>query len=329
MLQLYDRVIPSHSFATLIGLTIIMVVLYAGYGVLDFVRTRIMTGIGMRIDRSLREKVFATVLLIPLRMRAPGDGLQPVRDLDQIRSFLSSAGPTALFDLPWLPIYLGLVFLLHPWLGLLGACGAVLLLGLTLLTEAKSRALAASASESASKRHVFGEAQKRSAETVQALGMGSRVTTLWTGLSEKHLVNQARAADVIAFYGTLSKMLRLLLQSSVLGLGAYLVIRGEATGGVMIAASIMVSRALAPIEIAIANWRGFVGARQGAARLSAVLGTMPIAGEITALPKPASSLAVDGLWIGPPGQTKTIVQNVTFTLKGGEGLGVIGPERLW
>src|SRR5262249_32624225 len=138
MLQLYDRVIPSHSVATLVGLTILMLLLFAGYGVLDMVRTRVMTRIGLRIDRKLRDRVFGLVLALPLREQRGGDGLQPVRDLDQVRAFLTSPGPIALFDMPWMPFYLGLVYLLHPWLGLLGTFGALVLVGLTILTELRT-----------------------------------------------------------------------------------------------------------------------------------------------------------------------------------------------
>ncbi len=326
MLQLYDRVIPSHSVPTLVGLSILMLVLYAGYGLLDMVRLRVMSRIGLRIDRTLRERVFSLVLALPLRTRGQGVGLQPVRDLDQIRGFLGGAGPIALFDLPWMPFYLGLVFLLHPWLGLLGLAGAVVLVGLTILTELRSRAPTKSASQSSSARHTFGEAGRRNAEAVRALGMSSRMSALWSDLNERYLTDQLGAADVAAFYGTLSKVLRLVLQSAVLGLGAYLVVIGQATGGVMIAASILVSRALAPIEIAIANWRGFLAARQSAARLQKLLASSPASPDIMELPTPSKSLEVERAWIAAPGQQQSIVKDVAFYLEKGAGLGVIGPS---
>jgi ATP-binding cassette subfamily C protein len=325
MLQLYDRVLPSHSVPTLIGLTIVMLMLYAGFGVLDMVRTRIMSRIGLRIDRSLRERVFAAVLLLPLRVRQSADGLRPVRDLDQVRAFLSGAGPIALFDLPWMPFYLGIVYLLHPWLGALAMAGALVLIGLTILTEARSRAPTRLATETAVARQAFGEASRRNAEVVCALGMGSRLASLWNGLNEKHLTHQVGAADAAAGYGSTSKVLRMVLQSAVLGLGAYLVIRGEATAGVMIAASILTSRALAPIEIAIANWRGFIAARQSTAHLSRLFALLPASEKALVLPTPAKGLGVEGLWVAAPGQQQPILQNVSFALKAGDGLGVIGP----
>ena len=325
MLQLYDRVIPSHSVPTLVGLTILMLLLFAGYGVLDTVRSRVMSYIGLRIDRALRARVFELVLLLPLRAKS-SDSLQPVRDLDQVRGFLTGAGPIALFDLPWMPFYLGLVFLLHPWLGLLGTIGAATLLGLTMLTEVRSRAPTKSASTSAAARLSFGEAARRNAEVIRALGMGPHISAIWSAHNEKYLTDQVGASDVAVTYGTLSKVLRLILQSAVLGLGAYLVIMGQVTGGVMIAASILVSRALAPIEIAIANWRGFLSSRQSAERLSKLLQSLPIRPEAMVLPTPARTFTVEGLWIAAPGHQKPIVENASFLLQAGDGLGVIGPS---
>jgi PrtD family type I secretion system ABC transporter len=325
MLQLYDRVLPSHSLPTLVGLTLIMLFLYAGFGFFDLLRQHILSRIGARLERHLRERVFALVLLLPLRAKGRGDGLQPTRDLDQVRAFLGGAGPTALFDLPWLPFYLGLVWLLHPALGVLGTAGGVVLFGLALLTELKTRAPIKQAAEAAAQRHAFGEATRRNAEAVRALGMGPRLTERWTSLSERQLSHQIAAADVTAGLSSLSKVLRMALQSGVLGVGAYLVIRGEATGGVMIAASILVSRALAPIEIAIANWRGFVAARQGAARLDALLASLPREEISVSLPRPSKTLDVDTLWIAAPGQQQPIVKNVSFALAAGDGLGIIGP----
>lgn len=326
MLQLYDRVIPSHNVATLVGLSVLMLILFGGYGVLDMVRTRLMSRIGLRIDRGLRERVFGLVLALPLRTRGGGDGQQPVRDLDTIRGFLSGAGPIALFDLPWMPFYLGIVYLLHPWLGLLATAGALLLVGLTILTEVRSRAPARATSASAAARHACGEAGRRNAEVIHVLGMGPAISALWSSLTETYLSGQIGASDVAATYGTLSRVLRFVLQSAVLGLGAYLVVIGQATGGVMIAASILTSRALAPIEIAIANWRGFLAARQSAERLNKLMQALPVNPDVLELPAPKKSLAVEGLWIAAPGQQKPIVQNAAFRLEAGTGLGVIGPS---
>lgn len=326
MLQVYDRVIPSRSFPTLIGLSIIMLMLYFGYGALEMVRTRITSRIGIRIDRALRDRVFSLVLMTPIRVKAGTDGQQAVRDLDQIRGFMTSSGPLALFDLPWMPLYIGMLFLLHPWLGFAGIGGAVILMAFAILTELRTRKPTRSATSSAASRHALGEAARRNAEIIQALGMGGRISALWSASSETYLAQQVGGGDVAATYGAMSKVFRFVLQSAVLGLGAYLVINGEATGGVMIAASILVSRALAPIEIAIANWRGFLGARQSADRLGRLLGAMPVAAQPMVLPKAAESVSVEGLWIGAPGDQRAIVQNASFRLAAGDGLGIIGPS---
>jgi ATP-binding cassette subfamily C protein len=326
MLQLYDRVLPSHSVPTLVGLTILMLVLFVGYGMLDAVRARVLSRVGLRIDRTLRERIFSLVLILPLRSSGAGDGLQAVRDLDAVRGFLTGVGPIALFDLPWMPFYLGLVFLLHPWLGLLAATGALILISLTVLTEMKSRRPTMATSISAAARRSFGEAGRRNAEVIQALGMGARFSAMWSKHTEDHLADQIAASDVTSIYGVLSKVLRLVLQSAVLGLGAYLVVIGQATGGVMIAASILTSRALAPVETVIANWRGFLAARQSAARLAAVLGAVPARPASMPLPLPCKTLSVKELWIAAPGQHKPIVQNASFALDAGAGLGVIGPS---
>ncbi len=326
MLQVYDRVIPSHSVQTLIGLSIAMLLLFVAYGFLDIIRTRIMSRIGIVIDRQLRERVLSLVLMLPLRAGPNVDGLQPVRDLDQIRSFMASAGPVALFDLPWLPLYLALVWLLHPWLGILATLGALMLVGITVMTELRGREPTRDMAASGARRLALAEASRRNAAAIRSMGMSANTISRWSSANERYLADQTTATDVIGTFGSVSKVLRLVLQSAVLGLGAYLVIQGQATAGVMIAASILVSRALAPIEIAIANWRGFIGVRQSVERLSRLLAAEPQRQPPLDLPKPADRLDVDGLWVAPPGQQQAVVQNTTFSLVKGDGLGIIGPS---
>ena len=326
MLQLYDRVIPSHSLPTLFGLTILMVGLYSFNGVFEFIRSRVLSRIGIRFDRGLRAKVFQAMLLLPIRTGPRGDGLQPVRDLDQIRNFLSSTGPTALFDLPWMPLYLLLVFLLHPWLGITATIGALLLVVLTTLTEARGRSPTQAAGQSGAAVNVFGEASRRNSEAVHAMGLAPELGSIWSGLSARHQSDQLKATDVVGGISAVTRVIRMVLQSGILGLGAYLTIEGQATGGVMIAASILTSRALAPIEIAIANWRGFLGARQSYARLGKLLATLTAEPNGMPLPAPSQSLAVEGLTVAAPGQAKPIIRSVTFQLEAGQGLGIIGPS---
>lgn len=326
MLQVYDRVIPSHSVATLIGLSLGMIVLFSGHGVLDIVRTKLMTRMAIQVDRLLRERVMALVLKLPLRASSAVDAMAPVRDLDQMRSFASSGAPVALFDMPWMPFYLMLVWLLHPWLGILATCGALVLVGLTVLTELRGREPTRDMGASGAQRMVIAETHRRNATAIYAMGMTGRVIHKWDRANEKFLADQTAATDITGTYGSISRVMRLVLQSAVLGLGAYLVIEGQATGGVMIAASILVSRALAPIEIVIANWRGFLAARQSVTRLSDLFRADPEWPKPLPLPKPTQALEVDAVWVAPPGQQQPVVINATFTLKSGSALGIVGPS---
>ena len=326
MLQVYDRVLPSRSLPTLVGLTVLMVGLYAAFGALDLLRNRVMQGLSIRLDRQLREPVFRATLRLPLHLGDHRTALQPVRDLDQIRGFLASPGPIALVDMPSLPFYLALVFLLHPLLGLLATAGALVLVGFTALAELLSRKPAQSSTQAAGARQGFMDAAYRNAELVQALGLERRMTDRWEEQNEALLIAQRRAVRVTSSLGGASRVFRLVLQSALLGLGAYIVIQDEATGGVMFAASLLTSRALAPIESAIANWRGFVSARQSYQRLSMLLASLPDEAPPLALPAPRHRLTVEDLAVAAPGQRKPILQGIVFTLQAGEGLGVIGPS---
>lgn len=326
MLQVYDRVIPSHNTATLVALTILMLGLYVVFGVFDLLRSRIMMRIGFRFDRLMRKSVFSSMLILPLRLSNTGVAAQPLCDLEQIRSFMAGQGPIALLDIPWLPVYLILVFLLHPLLGLLAVGGSLVLVVLAVLTEYRSRVPSEAISQSTTRRQSFAEAARRNAEIIEALGLQERTLEQWEQHSVHMQRDQANALAVTSGLGAISRVFRLVLQSAMLGLGAYVVIHGEATGGVMIASSIMMSRALAPIEIAIANWRGFIAARQSFRRLEQVLTNMPATMERLGLPRPRHNLEVEGLFILPPSGERAIIQNVTFSLKAGDGLAVIGPS---
>ncbi|UFZ02669.1 type I secretion system permease/ATPase [Bradyrhizobium ontarionense] len=327
MLQVYDRVLPSRSVPTLIGLSLLMLGLYVANGFLDFVRVRVMSRVGVRIDDELRDRVFAAVQLLPLRSRHGGDGLQPVRDLDQIRSYLSGLGPTALFDLPWIPVYLAVIFVLHPLLGVFSVAGGLVLVALTFVTDVRSKGPLKAAALSASRRLALGEAARRNAEVIQAMGLGPRLARRWSKVNAIHIDDQLEASDAVAGISAISKVFRLLLQSGMLGLGAYLVIIGSLSAGSIIAASIIMSRSLAPIETSIAHWRGFVSARQSYRRLSDLfraLPPVPTAG--VQLPAPKSSLAVENLSVAPPGAGKPVLLNVAFALSAGDALGIIGPS---
>jgi PrtD family type I secretion system ABC transporter len=326
MLEVYDRVLPSRSIPTLIALSILALTLFAFQGVLDVIRSRIMVRVAATLDERLSARVYDIVVQLPLKTRGQGDGLAPLRDLDQIRSFLVSTGPLALFDLPWMPFYLIICFLFHPWIGVVALIGALILTSLTLLSEMMTRNPSRSAGQHVGVRNSLAEAGRRNAEVLQAMGMAKRMGSIWGEANTKYLASQQQTSDVAGGLGAISKVLRFTLQSGVLGLGAYLVIQQQATAGVIIASSIIVARALAPVELAIANWKGFVAARMSWRRLSDVLRAMDTTTEPTVLPAPKNTLVVENVSAGPPGVQKVIIQDVNFTLKGGQGLGVIGPS---
>jgi len=326
MLQVYDRVLPSRSVPTLVALAILVAVLFTALAVLDMIRGRILVRIGASLDDALCGRVYDTVVRLPLRTSNQGDGLQPLRDLDAVRAFLSGPGPTALFDLPWMPLYIAIVFAFHSVLGITALVGASVLIALTFMTEAFARVPMKSASGFGQTRNALAQAGHRNAEVLAAMGMRARMTARWREVNQGYLANQGKASDVAGGFGSVSKALRMALQSTVLGIGAYLVIQQVATAGIIIAAAILVARALAPVDVAIANWKGFVAARQSWKRLSQLLELLPEQGTLMALPAPRSSLMVEQVSTVPPGGRKAVVQDVSFALASGQGLGIIGPS---
>ena len=326
MLEVYDRVLPSRSVPTLVGLALLASGLSLAQGVLDLIRSRILGRIGTSIDEALNARVFDTIVRLPLMVGGRNEGLQPLRDLDNVRSFLSSMGPGALFDLPWLPFYLAICFAFHVMIGLTALVGAVILVSLTVLTEYLSRRPAREAMGLAARRNDLAAVSRRNAEVLVAMGMSGRLTKRWSEANQNYLAGNQRAADVSGGLGAIAKVLRMTLQSAVLAVGAYLVIHQEATAGIIIAGSILSARALAPVDLAIAHWKGFVAARQSWHRLNKLLETMPAPTVQTLLQNPSSRLSVEGVSIVPPGDQKVIVQDVTFALQAGNGLGVIGPS---
>jgi PrtD family type I secretion system ABC transporter len=326
MLEVYDRVLPSRSVPTLVGLAILAGGLYLAQGVLDLIRVRILGRIGTALDESLNSRVFDTVVRLPLTVGARNEGLQPLRDLDNIRSFLSGMGPGAFFDLPWLPFYLAICFAFHVMIGLTALVGAVILITLTIVTEFMSRRPAREALGLAARRNDLAATSRRNAEVLVAMGMSGRLNRRWSEANQKYLAGNQRASDVTGGLGAIAKVLRMTLQSAVLAVGAYLVIHQEATAGIIIAGSILSARALAPVDLAIAHWKGFVAARQSWHRLNRLLESLPARSAQTLLQNPSSRLAVEAVSIAPPGEQRMVVQDVTFTLEAGNGLGVIGPS---
>jgi PrtD family type I secretion system ABC transporter len=326
MLEVYDRVLPSRSVPTLVGLSILAGGLFCFQGLLEWIRGRVLARIGGAVDEELNRRVFDALVRVPLKARTNGDGLQPLRDLDQVRSFLSGAGPLALFDFPWIPIYLTICFAFHWLIGTAATLGGVVLVVLTVLTEVLMRKPVAEASRFSSARNAIGEESRRNAEAIQAMGMADKISAVWADANDHYMTSQRHAADVSIGFSTLSKVVRVALQSAILGIGAWLVIEQQATAGIIIASSILTSRALAPIEAAIGNYRAFVGARQSWRRLGNLLAALPAPKGLLSLPPPVKDLVVEGITVAPPGVRSAVVRNVTFKVAAGSALGIIGPN---
>jgi PrtD family type I secretion system ABC transporter len=326
MLQIYDRVLPSQSIPTLVGFTIGMLGLYAVYGLLDFVRLRLLVRIGSRLHRDLQQKAFAASLSLPLTAGQDANRVQPLRDLDQLRGFLSGLGPTVVFDAPWIPFYMVVIYLLHPSLGVLATLGAAAVVLLTVLAEVVARKPAARASETLVAQRLLADSGRRNAEVVQAMGLSAQLGRRWNEISHLYLKNQEQLSDVVGAASSSSKTLRMALQSSVLGLGAYLVIGGEASPGVIIASSILLGRSLAPVDVAIANWRGFLATRRSYSDLAAALDAFGSRKDPMELPRPQTQLAVEELTVAPPTLQRPTLVNVSFRLSRGAGLAIVGPS---
>jgi PrtD family type I secretion system ABC transporter len=326
MLQVYDRVLPGRSVATLIALLVLALALYVLQAGLDLVRNRISVRVGRYLDETLGLRVFDAMVRLPLKTRGDGDGMQPLRDLDQVRSFLASGGPAALFDLPWMPVYLGICFLFHFWIGVTALIGALVLVAITILTEIRTRGPTKAFARFAISRSSLAAEGRRNAEVLQAMGMRRQAALRWREANQKYLAAHEAASDVASGLGGMSKAFRAILQSLVLAVGAYLVINQESTAGIIIAGSILTARALAPVELAIANWKGFVGARQSGHRLDQLLKLLPKEEEPLSLPPPTEALVVDQIQVTAPGSEKLILNDVLFKLRSGEGLGIIGPS---
>jgi ATP-binding cassette subfamily C protein PrsD len=326
MLQVYDRVLPSKSAETLLGLAVIMLAAYLLQGVLEAFRTRMLARVGAKFDQHLSARVYNTLTTFSIFGVRSGVTTQGVRDLDQVRTFLSGMGPTALLDMPWIPFFFGFCFLLHPWIGVLVLFGGTAIVSLTLLTELWTRQPAKASTISGAARHTIVEMTLRNAESLRAMGMDRTFGERFAAANSRFVDDGLAATDVSGTIGAAAKVFRAILQSAVLALGAYLVITNRMSPGGMIAASILTSRALAPVELAVAYWKAFIAARQSYERLGKTLTFMTVHVERLPLPKPEKSLAVTDLAVSAPGQQRPIIQGISFQLNAGQGLGIIGPS---
>jgi type I secretion system ABC transporter, PrtD family len=324
MLQVYDRALTSASMPTLLAISLLAVGLYFFQGLFDMLRSQILVRIGARLDRQVAPLAHQVAVDMPRFGFSTAEALERGRDVDTVRGFLGGQGPVALFDLPWMPIFILFVYTLHPLLGALAIGGAVVLTLLTIATELMTRNLQSSTHHAVVTRNTIADSNARNAEVIKAMGFASRAVARFNRANEEHLILQTRANDVTGTFGAISRVLRMILQSAVLGLGAYLTIQGQLSPGAIIAASVASARALAPIDLAISNWKAVVATRSAYGRLKetvAALSSMPTPLE---LPVPTRSLKVEGITVAAPGSGRVLLSDVTFKLKAGEALGIIG-----
>ncbi|WP_282610373.1 type I secretion system permease/ATPase [Pelagibius sp. Alg239-R121] len=325
MMQVYDRVLTSGSLPTLAALLVLVTLLYFFFSLFELLRSRVLIRVGRRLDEQLSPAVFRAVLALPLRQGQKGESASPVRDMDTLRQFLSSQGPLAIFDMPWIPLYLGVIYLFHPFLGLVATAGAGLLFVLAILSEAVNRKPLREAASLANQRNTVAASCRRNSEVVHAMGMSGQLGRVWGSLNDRYLNQQGKASDRAGMLSAATRAIRLLMQSVILAAGAWLAVKQEVSPGTIIAASIIMSRALAPIELAVAHWRGCIAARQSAKRLKMTLRGQTQTVKMD-LPRPMKSLDLSSVTVVPPGSSKTAIERISFALQAGEGLGIIGPS---
>lgn len=327
MLQIYDRVLSSRNESTLLMLTLVVVGLYAVMAGLEWVRSRLLVRAGSMLDAQMNARVYTAAFEANLR-RAGTNAGQAINDLTNVRQFVTGNGLFAFFDAPWFPIYLAVIFLIHPWLGLLSVAGAVLLMALTLANEWATRGPLSQANTVAIQSANDATNNLRNAEVIEAMGMLSNLRRRWYVKYQDVISLQGMASDRAGTITSITKFVRIALQSLVLALGALLVIDGQATHvtpGGMIMASILMGRALAPVEMLIGVWKQLISSRSAYERLESLLKEFPAREKGMALPPPRGHLTVENVMAAAPGTQVAILKGVSLALEPGEVLGVIGP----
>ncbi|MCH4564984.1 type I secretion system permease/ATPase [Halomonas sp. EGI 63088] len=325
MLQVYDRVITTYSKETLLLLTLIAVFLFLVMGGLELVRSRILVRVGNRLETLLGERLYAA--MIKKSLTVPGlPSVQPLNDLTSIRQFLTGNGLFAFFDAPWIPLYLGVLFLFHMWLGVFATVAGLLLLALAIANEISTRRLLSAATSENIQSRDLTSSNLRNAEVLQAMGMVPQVMQRWASRHHDALCYQSAASDRAGILINLSKMLRIMFQSLILGVGAYLVLQREVSPGMMIAGSIIMGRALAPIDQMIGGWKGVVGARGAYRRIADLLAKIPPDVDSMALPPPKGHVSVEAVAAAAPGERQPAIAGIHFTVQPGEQVGIVGPS---
>jgi len=294
-------------------------------GALEWIRTQVLVRAGVRIDGMLNRRIFSAVFHVSAGGSAGGTA-DRLRDFDSVREFFTGAGFLAFLDAPWAPIFIGVCFIMHPWLGVLGLVGSIILLCLAIANELLTRKILGEAGRESMFANNFVESSLRSSEAVHAMGMMPGITERWLEKRGRTLLLQAAASDRAGLLVSTTKFIRMLLQSAIFGLGAYLAIQHAITPGAMIAASIIMGRALAPVEVAVGQWRQFINARVAYDRLKKLLEAVPDKVEPMRLPKPLGALEADRVLATPPGSRTLVLKGVNFALQAGESLGIIGPS---
>ncbi len=326
MLQVYDRVLGSRSEETLLALFILVAFLFAMMGILDAVRARVMVRLSARFQAALEARVFRAA--IERSALHPGDApaAMGLRDLDSIRQMFAAPVFLALFDLPWAPLFLAAVFIFHPWLGWLASAGGAVLILITWANQATTRRAVLSAQAAMQRADRLSDQLRDEADLIQSLGMRGAGFARWVAARADAIRATMSASDATGVFATFTRTFRLFLQSAMLALGALLVLKGELTAGAMVASSILMGRALAPVEQAIGGWTLVQRAQEAWRRLSLLLASAPQEAPRTALPRPRAALEANQLTVVPPGHNQAALRMVSFKLAPGQALGVIGPS---
>jgi len=325
MLQVYDRVLTTQSEETLLMLTLVVVFLFMVMGGLELVRSRMLVRVGNRLDTTINARLYSAMF----RRSVVSQGrqsAQPLSDLTNVRQFLTGNSLFAFFDAPWVPVYLGVLFLFHPWLGIFATVAGIVLFTLAIANEKATKGLLAEANSEHIKAQDLANSNLRNAEVLHAMGMLPGIMGRWAEKHHHFLAKQSQASDRAGALTNTSKVLRLLFQSMILGLGAYLVLQAEMTPGMMIAGSIIMGRALAPIDQMIGGWKGFVGARGAYDRLNDLLAQIPAEQRRMSLPRPRGEFAVETVAAAPPGVRMATIRGINFAVPAGEHVGIIGPS---
>ncbi len=325
MLQLYDRVLGSRSQDTLIMLTLIVVVLFITMGLLEVVRSRVLVRVGNKLDSMLSQRIFDN--LFELERKAPGrSSSMPLNDLTQVRQFMTGNGLFAFFDAPWMPIYIIVLFIFHPAFGFFAIFAAIVLVGITIANEYSTKDKLAEANNLSRASTIYVDSNIRNAEVVNAMGMRNNISKIWADKYYGFLNAQNIASDSAGVWSNLSKSLRVMFQSLILGLGAYLAINMEVTPGMMIAASIIMGRALAPLDLIIGSWKGFSSARSSYERIEGLLNDFPKDKEYMQLPAPKGEITLENVVVIPPSGTVPSLKGISMKIEKGDVVGIIGPS---